>query len=241
MTTRLERRTQSRKRPVSLVYVELPPANGGMMRDLSEFGFSMRAMMPLQPSEKVAFSFILDPSARIDGDAIVVRIEDRGYVAALEFAGLSAQARDRIRAWLDKYDESATKESAKPVPKPGDNSTFEELRTELRSTEARPIASPKSPPKPPRVQLPVFRLKESEPAPASGSTPGEIPSFLKLSSVRPEAPPAPLPVAETWLPPPPSRKSDPCATRTHYPRARLPISSPRPAGSSQRTHIGSAT
>jgi hypothetical protein len=189
MTTRLERRTQSRKRPVSLVYVELPPANGGMMRDLSEFGFSMRAMMPLQPSEKVAFSFILDSSARIDGDAIVVRLEDRGYVAALEFAGLSAQARDRIRVWLDKYDESSTKESAKPVPPPGENSTFEELRTELRSTEARPISSPKSPPKPPRVQLPVFRLRESEPPAVSESTQEELPSLLKLSSVRPEAPP----------------------------------------------------
>ena len=76
MTLKTERRTQLRKRPLSLVYVELPPANGGMMRDLSEQGFSLRAMLPLRPSEKIPFSFALDSSARIDGEAIVVRVDD---------------------------------------------------------------------------------------------------------------------------------------------------------------------
>jgi PilZ domain len=181
MTTRLERRTQSRKRPVSLVYVELPPANGGMMRDLSEHGFSLRAMIPLQPSEKVAFSFILDGNARIDGDAIVVRLEDRGHVAALEFAGLSAHSRDQIRVWLDKYDESAAKEGAKSSAPPVENSTFEELRTEIRATEARP--------KTPRIQLPVVKPAEPVPPPVAETMQPDPPPLLKLSSVRPEAPP----------------------------------------------------
>jgi len=57
MTLKTNRRTQLRKRPLSLVYVELPPSNGGMMRDLSEHGFSLRAMLPLRQSEKVPFSF----------------------------------------------------------------------------------------------------------------------------------------------------------------------------------------
>jgi hypothetical protein len=180
MTTQSERRTQSRKRPASLVYVELPPANGGMMRDLSEYGFSLRAMMPLQAAEKVAFSFILDSTARIDGDAIVVRLEDNGHVAALEFAGLSAHARDQIRQWLDKYDETTARETAKPIAAPAANSTFEELRSEIRSTEVRPSA--------PRVQLPAAKPAAAEPPPTPESPQAGPPPLLKLSSVRPAPP-----------------------------------------------------
>jgi hypothetical protein len=36
MTLDTERRKESRKRPPSLVYVELASANGGMMRDICE-------------------------------------------------------------------------------------------------------------------------------------------------------------------------------------------------------------
>src|SRR5215469_11459249 len=133
MTVRTERRIQSRKRPLSLVYVELPPANGGMMRDLSETGFALRAMMPLQQSEKVPFSFSLDASARIDGDAIVVWVGDEGRVAALEFAGLPAHSRDQIRRWLEKFDEPLSQESALPKPPKEPASTFEELREEART------------------------------------------------------------------------------------------------------------
>src|SRR5260370_14668210 len=115
MTLKTDRRTQNRKRPLSLVYVELPPSNGGMMRDLSEHGLSLRAMMPLQQSEKVAFSFALETSARIDGEAIVVRVDEGGRVAALEFAGLPSHARDQIRRCLDRLDESLTQEPAQPI------------------------------------------------------------------------------------------------------------------------------
>ncbi|HUI51686.1 MAG TPA: PilZ domain-containing protein, partial [Terriglobales bacterium] len=193
MTGRIERRTQSRKRPVSLVYVELPPANGGMMRDLSEHGFSLRAMNPLQMSEKVPFSFNLDSTARIDGEAIVIRLQDSGRVAALEFAGLSAHARDQIRRFLEKFDGAVAKESG-PAPVPvQDNSTFDELRTEIRETEARPAT--------PRLQLPIPRPELPPPAPAPAppeSLPSEPPPLLKLSSVRPETV---KPVPAKWIEP----------------------------------------
>ena len=116
MTVHTERRTQTRKRPLSLVYVELPPSNGGMMRDLSDQGFALRAMMPLQPSEKLPFAFSLDNGVRVDGEAIVLRVEDGGNVAALEFAGLPAHSRDQIRRWLEKFDEPLSRESALPKP-----------------------------------------------------------------------------------------------------------------------------
>lgn len=178
MTGRIERRTQSRKRPVSLVYVELPPANGGMMRDLSEHGFSLRAMMPLQMSEKAPFSFNLDAAARIDGEAIVVRLEDGGQVAALEFAGLSAHSREQIRRYLDKFDQPHARESG-PLKAPAqENSTFEELRSEIRITATRP----KTPP----VKLPVTKPTALEPQEVRDAQSEEPPPLLKLSAVRPE-------------------------------------------------------
>ena len=201
MTTRTERRTQSRKRPLTLVYVELPPSNGGMMRDLSEQGFALRAMMPLKQSEKVPFSFILDSSARIDGEAIVLWVEDDGRVAALEFAGLPAHSRDQIRRWLEKFDEPLP---AQPVPVKAhavENSTFEELRTEIRATEGRPAithmelpaAKPMPPPAPPSP------LVAPPTPPAPPVVVPEPPPLLKLSSVRPE----PVPQAPVKHAPPP--------------------------------------
>jgi PilZ domain len=179
MTVNIERRTQSRKRPVSLVYVELPPSNGGMMRDLSEHGFSLRAMMPLQMSEKVPFSFHLDATARIDGEAIVVRLEDGGQVAALEFAGLSAHSRDQIRNYLEKFDEALAKESSSVKAPIQENSTFEELRSEIRITATRP----KTPP----LRLPLSKPAAFEPQEVRATQAEEPSPLLKLSAVRPEA------------------------------------------------------
>lgn len=182
MTLKTERRTQLRKRPLSLVYVELPPSNGGMMRDLSEYGFSLRAMMPLQPSEKIPFAFALDTAARIDGQAIVRRLEDGGRVATLEFAGLPSHSRDQIRSWLDKFDEpiSPETESETVQSKPSKHSSLTELRTQIR-------ASNSAAPAPPAV--------ENAPAPQVQRTPPSRPE-PPLETV--------LPVAEAAPPPPPS-------------------------------------
>jgi hypothetical protein len=200
MTTRTERRTQSRKRPFGLVYVEIPPANGGMMRDLSEQGFALRAMLPLRQAEKVPFSFILDSSARIDGDAIVVRVDDEGHVAALEYAGLPVHSRDMIRHWLEKFDEPSPKAEAPAATAVGTNSTFEELRTEIRSTEPRP-------------SLPPVQLELSEPAVAPEpppipalmpppALPPQTAPILNLSSVRPE------PAKRYWPTQPPAVENE---------------------------------
>jgi hypothetical protein len=203
MTLKTERRTQTRKRPLSLVYVELPPSNGGMMRDLSEHGFSLRAMMPLQQSEKVAFSFALDSSARIDGEAIVLRVDEGGHVAALEFAGLPAHARDQIRRCLGRFDEPLTPEAAQPIPSKRPSLT--ELRAQIRAPRPPSPAPPPAksaspllenataPPEPETPPLPLAPAPEISPPPPIVATPA-----------RPEAPHAPvLPVVEDVQAPPP--------------------------------------
>ena len=201
MTVRTERRIQSRKRPLSLVYVELPPANGGMMRDLSVTGFSLRAMMPLRQSDKVPFSFSLDTSVRIDGDAIVVRVGDDGRVAALEFAGLSAHSRDQIHRWLEKSDEPLGR-NVEVKPAVPDNASFDELRTEIRATGPRPLpTAEREPPaptalEPPTVPEPEPAIVPPSPVVMQEATPAPVVEHpepplrkWKLASARPESPP----------------------------------------------------
>ena len=214
MTLKTDRRTQHRKRPLSLVYVELPPSNGGMMRDVSEYGFSLRAMMPLQQSEKIPFSFVLDSTARIDGEAIVVRLEDGGHVAALEFAGLSAHFRDQIRRWLDRFDETIAPE---PAPPAESNASKHVSLTELRA-KIRPLKSPPSSAQP-EVAAPADRTPSPPPpsqtaevaaavnvvAPPAAEPPSASPIPVNVESARPQPPVvAASPITETTQPPAPT-------------------------------------
>ncbi|MGC0778365.1 MAG: PilZ domain-containing protein, partial [Candidatus Acidiferrum sp.] len=107
MTVDTERRKKLRNRPRSLVYVELESANGGMMRDLSEEGFALRAMMPLRAGGKTQFAFSLDEGTRISGEGRIVWIKEDGRVAGIEFCGISHSARVQIRRWLNRADQPA--------------------------------------------------------------------------------------------------------------------------------------
>jgi len=217
MTLKTERRTQHRKRPLSLVYVELPPANGGMMRDLSEQGFSLRAMMPVSPSEKIPFSFVLDASSRIEGDAIVLRVEDGGRVAAMEFAGLPAHCRDQIRRWLEKSDEPISPESDSAQPTPSKPASLTELRMQIRAAKAplqpeRVQAIPPPAPEPTHPR-PLPRAEVAPPQrradPPLNAEPPDAPSLAIVESaplpppvVATEPPtPEPLPIVEAPQPP----------------------------------------
>jgi hypothetical protein len=209
MSLKTERRTQLRKRPLSLVYVELPPSNGGMMRDLSEYGFSLRAMMPLQPSEKIPFSFALDTAARIDGEAIVRRLEDGGRVAALEFAGLPPHSRDQIRRWLEKFDEpiSPEPESDSAQPRQSKHSSLTELRAQIRAPKppspAPPAAESAPPPPLERTTPPGPEAAVETVIPAVEATPLPPPPKIVIPSTPGLSPESAMPtVEETPLPPP---------------------------------------
>jgi len=219
MTLKTERRTQLRKRPLSLVYVELPPSNGGMMRDLSEHGFSLRAMMPLGPSEKVPFSFVLDTSARIDGEAIVLRVDDGGHVAALEFAGLPSHSRDQIRRWLETFDEPISPEST-PAQPASKHASLTELRTQIRAPK------PPSPP-PPAVESAPPKLEP--PSMPFSPTPESAPTPPKIAAPVPEAPPPPISAAVEPAPLPPPMVTAPAKPEPPLPLfAEIPQPSPLP-------------
>ena len=134
MTVKTERRQKVRNRPRSLVYVELESANGGMMRDLSEEGFALRAMMPLRAGGKTQFAFSLNGATRISGEGRIVWIKEDGRVAGIEFCGITQSARQEIREWLAGADRPAAHEDRPAAMGVSEPSTLEELREEARAT-----------------------------------------------------------------------------------------------------------
>jgi hypothetical protein len=251
MTLKTDRRTQLRKRPLSLVYIELPPSNGGMMRDLSEHGFSLRAMIPLRQSEKVPFSFALDAGARIDGEAIVVRVDDGGHVAAMEFAGLPPHCRDQIRGWLERFDEPISPEPAPSREEGSKHASLTELRTKMRvrkpPSSAPPAGETATPPQP--QNIPVTLPSESSPglpSPREESAPqpeSELPAAMDplkeedtapppISAPRPASEPPPVsvsPIVEKASPTPANAAEPPIPDDVPPPAAENPHSEPPPA------------
>jgi hypothetical protein len=132
-TAKSERRKKSRKRPPSLIYVELASANGGMIRDLSPEGFAVRAMIPLRAGEKTPFSFLLNGSVKIEGEGEILWTEENGRVGGVRFTEISSQALAEVQNWLNDSPESSKRRAASEKIEAAPPSTFDQLREEIRS------------------------------------------------------------------------------------------------------------
>jgi hypothetical protein len=186
-----ERRKESRKRPPSLVYVELASGNGGMMRDICEEGFAVRAMMPLRIGDSTPFAFSLDASTRFEGSCRVLWVEEEGHVAGLKFTDVSPQLLEQVCVWLA---EEETEIDQPPVVPVREVNTLEELRAELRGVK-------------PRVEIPPAKT------PAVGEAPREIP---RVEAPRPETPRVEPPQVE-----PPPVETQLVETPREAPRAEI--------------------
>ena len=189
MTVDAERRKKLRKKPLSLVYVELPSSNGGMMRDLSEEGFAMRAMIPLRAGQQTSFAFSLDEFTRIEGEGLVDWIEENGRVAGVKFVEIPATARDKIDEWLLRSEEPLTGEQDATSPRPPAVSTIEELREQMRTAPPRPIPPRKEEPPSPEGD---GRVAASE-LPSGEDLPGEDMPSTQLAESAPSAPEEDIP------------------------------------------------
>jgi PilZ domain len=183
-TANSERRNNARKRPPSLIYVELSAVNGGMMRDLSEEGFALRAMMPLTPGENTTFSFLLGESTRIEGQGEIVWVEDKGRLAGIRFTEVSSPTRKEIQNWLNgvsepqESDEPEEEPVASPLP---DSQTFDQLREELRKA-------------PPRPELPKGNAATPASAPPTPTNTEKTPPVVPPATPAQEVPAAASPV-----------------------------------------------
>jgi hypothetical protein len=148
MNLHIERRKRFRKKPPRLVYVEMGNGNGGMMRDLSEDGFALRAMMPLATGEKMHFCLSLEDSTRIEGESQVIWTGEGGRAAGLKFVEITAEARTQVRDWLAALDgvskeesrEETKEDSKESRPVPSASELVERLRREARSVPPRPVS-----------------------------------------------------------------------------------------------------
>jgi len=203
------------------VYVELASANGGMMRDLSEEGFAVRAMMPLRAGEKTPYQFSLDEHIQIEGQGQILWVQENGHVAGVGFEGLSAAARKQIREWLARPERPARREQ----PAGSESQTFEELRAEMYSVPPRPEGkSPVEAPATPVVHEPAIPAKPppmpSVSPPREEKTLSETPGAASAvaGSVEPPVPERAVTAKE------PDRKPVPLA-----PEERIPVELPTPA------------
>ena len=227
MTVDTERRKKVRNRPRSLVYVELESANGGMMRDLSEEGFALRAMMSLRAGGKTQFAFSLDEGTRISGEGRIVWIKEDGRVAGIEFCGISHSAREQIRRWLERGDQPAGHGPKVPAIAEAGPPTREELREEARSALSH-VAQPtdetvKAAPSPEREIAPVVlpeqpRLEQAREEERSTLSRGAQPANEAVKAV-----PSPEPeIAATLIPAPPRLEEPREEERRALPRVVLP-------------------
>jgi hypothetical protein len=226
-TAKTERRKKLRKKPLRLVYIELANGNGGMMRDLSEEGFAVRAMMPLRAGDPTPFSFTLGDTMRIQGEGRVLWVAEAGRVAGVAFTQITPDLKSQIDDWLIEDEKIVSPREPAKEPVIAQAATMEELREELRLTPVR--SDPSEPPaeeqaekrsEKPEMETSAgaARLEESKPAPRSVNEPSAAPVasvnqglFRNWSKSPPEATPpaqrrdldraAPLP---TIAPPAPS-------------------------------------
>jgi PilZ domain len=168
-TNKRERRKKTRKRPLSLVYVELASGNGGMMRDLSEEGFAMRAMMPLRAGELTPFTFALDEFTRVEGRGEILWAEEGGRLAGVRFTEISPEALEQIEEWLTRPDAPLKPEKGGGKKEPAPNPTLEQLRQEMYTVPPRPDgAMPMEPPGTNAVvEAPVMQAESPSTANAS--------------------------------------------------------------------------
>jgi hypothetical protein len=196
MTSQGERRRKERKRPLSLVYVELANANGGMMRDLSTDGFAVRAMMPIRGGEKTPFTFSLNENVKIEGEGQILWIEEGGRVAGVQFISISEQARAQIQEWLVRPETAPAEEPSPEKAEAAKNATLEQLREEMHSVPPRPEGV--TPMEAPAVASAASESVQTQTAssPAGSSWPHDSSEM----AAKPEAVPEPLQPLETEEP-----------------------------------------
>jgi len=203
-TVKGERRKKLRKRPLRLIYVELAFGNGGMMRDLSEEGFAVRAMMPLRQNDKTTFSFTLGDTVRIEGEGKILWIDEGGRVAGVEFLQIPAEMKAKIDDWLLEDEKVENPREKPPEPAIAPASTMDQLREELRSTPVRTEAEP-------ATEVALEPVAIAPPAPTAEPSQTQPQPSVQLPAM-PTAPPAAPPLHPTEIlsprPAPPSSLND---------------------------------
>jgi len=159
---RNDRRRHPRKKLAALVYVDLGPSNGGMLRDVSEGGMGFRAVGPMRTGEKVKFAFAFDGRTRLQGDCELIWTEEDGKAGGLQFAEVSEELREEIRKRITVEQKPEEPIAEPPLATTTPVATLEEIRREIRQ--------PGLPPQAAGAARRAARMR-AEPAPAERTEP----------------------------------------------------------------------
>jgi PilZ domain-containing protein len=93
-------RRRARHKLNALVYVSLDQGNGGIIRDLSEYGLAVQAVTSLRIHEHIRLRFDLqNPKTRIDAVGLVTWTNPSGQ-AGIQFTQIGHRARQLLKDWL---------------------------------------------------------------------------------------------------------------------------------------------
>ncbi len=96
-----ERRSQPRRRVMSLEYLDLGDSNGGIIVNLGEDGMYIQAVASLSPDRVTNLSFqIPDSGYPIETSGNIVWVGESKKDAGIQFDNLSKEARLKIREWV---------------------------------------------------------------------------------------------------------------------------------------------
>jgi len=93
-------RRRARHKLNALVYISLDQSNGGIIRDLSEYGLAVQAVTMLRIHQHVRLRFELpNPKTRIDAVGLVTWTNPAGQ-AGIQFTQIGHRARQLLKDWL---------------------------------------------------------------------------------------------------------------------------------------------
>jgi TonB family protein len=96
-----ERRSQPRRRVLSLEYLDLGDSNGGIILNISEGGMYIQAVASLSADELSDLSFrIPDSGYQIETSGKIVWVGESKKDAGIQFANLPEEARLKLREWV---------------------------------------------------------------------------------------------------------------------------------------------
>ncbi len=96
------RRAKVRQPLGSLAYLDIAPDNGGIILNLSEDGLALQAVSPLYDQKQLQLVIQLPRSEkRVETAAEIVWLGPSNRQAGVRFSNMSAEARMRIREWVE--------------------------------------------------------------------------------------------------------------------------------------------
>jgi len=217
-----ERRTQVRRRVLSLEYIDLGSSNGGILLNLSEGGMYVQAVAGLSADDIPRVGFRLpDSGYLVKTDAKIAWVGESKKDAGIQFLNLPEEARLKIREWVavehppvERPNELETK--TPPLPR----KTERLLEMPPPGQFKKPAISPEIP-----ARIPQTRDSSFAPPPVAASPDRAAPKVAELPHV---SSPMLQPRGGSLVPPPVAATPDRAAPKPpELPHVSSPMLQPR--------------